>query len=106
MLSCLTRTACNAFFNDELASQGSVRTLHAVVTELDPVGRALQYPSEYLRDPGEFVEHYRRKHHLEKTASHKPSTLLDVEAGRPFELEVILGEVVRLGRKLNVPIPT
>ncbi|KIO15299.1 hypothetical protein M407DRAFT_213880 [Tulasnella calospora MUT 4182] len=106
MLSCLTRTPCNAFFNDPVACQSSVHTLQTIVEELIAVGRALEYPPEYLRDPAAFVEHYRLKHHLEETAGIKPSTLLDVEAGRPFELEVILGEVVRLGKKLDIPIPT
>ncbi|KAG8925395.1 hypothetical protein FRC00_004021, partial [Tulasnella sp. 408] len=83
----------------------SVDVLLTIVKELIALGQALGYPSEYLQEPTEFVEHY-RKHHLEETTAHKASTLLDIEAGRPFELEVILGEVVRLGKKSNVPIPT
>ncbi|KAG8890618.1 hypothetical protein FRB98_007173 [Tulasnella sp. 332] len=35
----------------------------------------------------------------------KPSSLVDIEAGRPFELEVIFGEVVRLGQRHNVSTP-
>ncbi|KAG9018841.1 hypothetical protein FRB90_009128 [Tulasnella sp. 427] len=105
MLSCLTRTPCCAFFNDDTACQGSVQLLRTIATELVNVGRALGYPSEYLTEPVDFVEHY-RKHHLEDTSGHKPSTLLDVEAGKPFELEVILGEVVRLAKTVNVPVPT
>ncbi|KAG8927192.1 hypothetical protein FRC00_002226 [Tulasnella sp. 408] len=83
----------------------SVDVLLTIVKELIALGQALGYPSEYLQEPAAFVEHY-RKHHLEETTAHKASTLLDIEAGRPFELEGILGEVVRLGRKSDVPIPT
>ncbi|KAG8948118.1 hypothetical protein FRC04_010030 [Tulasnella sp. 424] len=105
MLSCLTRTPAYTFFTDKLAAQGAASTLHTIVTELVTIGKALGHPSEYLTDPTQFVEHY-QKHHLEETTAHKSSALLDVEAGKPFELEVILGEVVRQGKKLNVPIPT
>lgn len=34
---------------------------------------------------------------------HKTSMLQDVEAGRPLELESIVGAVVELGDKLGVP---
>ncbi|KAG9045226.1 hypothetical protein FS837_006787 [Tulasnella sp. UAMH 9824] len=106
MLSCLTRLPFKAFYNDPLASQGAIPTLQIIVAELNAVGRALGHPSEYLRDPVEFVEHQRRLQHPREKTSHKSSALLDVEAGRPFELEVILGEVVRLGEKFGVHIPT
>ncbi|KIO32798.1 hypothetical protein M407DRAFT_18263 [Tulasnella calospora MUT 4182] len=106
MLSCLTRVPFHAFFNDQLASQSVAHMLQTIVTELNAVGRALGHPPAYLRDPAEFVEHHQRQRHFEGTTGHKSSALLDVEAGRPFELEVILGEVVRLGRVSNVPVPT
>lgn len=105
LLSCLTRTPCYTFFRDPLSCQSSVDTVKTIAEELVAVGRALGHPSEYLTDPVAFVEYY-RKHHLEETTAHKASTLLDVEAGRPFELEVILGEIVRSGKELDVPIPT
>ncbi|KAG8908583.1 hypothetical protein FRC01_007328, partial [Tulasnella sp. 417] len=92
MLSCLTRTPCDVFFRDQVACQSSVKVLLTIAAELDAIARALDYPDEYLWEPTVFVEHY-RKHHLEDTSGHKASTLLDLEAGRPFELEVILGEV-------------
>jgi ketopantoate reductase len=31
--------------------------------------------------------------------------LLDAEKGRPMEVEVILGEVVRMAREKRVPVP-
>lgn len=39
------------------------------------------------------------------TSTERPSILVDVESQRPMEVEVLVGELVRIGRKLNVPIP-
>lgn len=38
--------------------------------------------------------------------SHKPSMLQDFEAGRPIELDAIVGAVIELARLRNVPVPT
>tara|TARA_B100001013_G_scaffold325323_1_gene237291 strand:- start:295 stop:564 length:270 start_codon:yes stop_codon:yes gene_type:complete len=40
----------------------------------------------------------------EKVGEHKTSMLLDVEAGRSLELESIVGAVIELGEKMNVPM--
>jgi 2-dehydropantoate 2-reductase len=40
-----------------------------------------------------------------KMPPYKPSMLLDFEAGRPMETEAILGNAVRCGQSLGVPIP-
>ena len=41
----------------------------------------------------------------EKVGAHKTSMLQDVEAGRPMELEAIVGAVVELGERLGVAMP-
>jgi 2-dehydropantoate 2-reductase len=41
----------------------------------------------------------------EKVGAHKTSMLQDFEAGRPMELESIVGSVVELGERLAVPTP-
>jgi 2-dehydropantoate 2-reductase len=41
----------------------------------------------------------------EKVGHHKTSMLQDVEAGRPMELESVMGAVVELGGKLGIPVP-
>ena len=41
----------------------------------------------------------------EKVGEHKTSMLQDLEAGRPLELEAIVGAVVELGERLDVPMP-
>ena len=41
----------------------------------------------------------------EKVGEHKTSMLQDLEAGRPMELEAIVGAVVELGERMGVPTP-
>ncbi len=41
----------------------------------------------------------------EKVGAHKTSMLQDVEAGRPMEIEALVGAVVELGRLTNTPTP-
>ena len=41
----------------------------------------------------------------EKVGAHKTSMLQDLEAGRPLELDAIVGAVVELGDRLGVPMP-
>jgi 2-dehydropantoate 2-reductase len=41
----------------------------------------------------------------EKVGEHKTSMLQDLEAGRPLELEAVVGAVVELGEHLGVPMP-
>ncbi|HXP68846.1 MAG TPA: 2-dehydropantoate 2-reductase [Candidatus Dormibacteraeota bacterium] len=41
----------------------------------------------------------------EKVGEHKTSMLQDLEAGRPIELEAVVGAVVELGERLDVPMP-
>ena len=40
-----------------------------------------------------------------KPSDFKPSMLVDLEANRPIEVEVILGEVVRKAAEVSVPVP-
>ena len=41
----------------------------------------------------------------EKVGAHKTSMLQDVEAGRPIEIEALVGAVVELGRLTETPTP-
>lgn len=41
----------------------------------------------------------------EKVGAHTTSMLQDFEAGRPMELEAIVGAVVELADRLGVPVP-
>jgi 2-dehydropantoate 2-reductase len=40
-----------------------------------------------------------------KVGEHKTSMLQDLEAGRPLELEAVVGAVLELGERLGVPMP-
>jgi 2-dehydropantoate 2-reductase len=40
----------------------------------------------------------------EKVGQHKTSMLQDLEAGRPLELEAVVGAVVELGERMNLPM--
>lgn len=40
----------------------------------------------------------------ERVGEHKTSMLQDLEAGRPLELEAVVGAVIELGERLNVPM--
>jgi 2-dehydropantoate 2-reductase len=41
----------------------------------------------------------------EKVGAHKTSMLQDLEAGRPLELEAVVGAILELGDRLGVPMP-
>ena len=40
-----------------------------------------------------------------KVGAHRTSMLQDLEAGRPMELESVVGVVIELGKKLGLPMP-
>jgi 2-dehydropantoate 2-reductase len=40
-----------------------------------------------------------------KVGEHKTSMLQDVEAGRPMELDGVVGAVIELGDRLGIPMP-
>ena len=41
----------------------------------------------------------------EKVGKHKTSTLQDVEAGRPLELNALMGAIIEVGQMLKIPTP-
>jgi 2-dehydropantoate 2-reductase len=43
--------------------------------------------------------------HIVPDSVHRPSMLLDAENGRPIEVEVIVGEVVRMAKAKGVSVP-
>jgi 2-dehydropantoate 2-reductase len=46
-----------------------------------------------------------RRAGAEKVGEHKTSMLQDLEAGRPMELEALVGAVVELGERVGLPMP-
>jgi 2-dehydropantoate 2-reductase len=41
-----------------------------------------------------------------EVGSHKPSTLVDLERGRPMEIDALLGAVIEIGHLTGLPMPT
>jgi len=69
----------------------------AIMREADQVAQKLGI------DIGVSIE--QRLEGAEKVGHHKTSMLQDVEAGRPMELEAIVGAVVELGNKMGLSLP-
>ncbi|KAJ8092746.1 hypothetical protein PM082_007075 [Marasmius tenuissimus] len=91
-----------------LVEQYTIPTIEAILQELIDLGRALGFPD---REEGLPTSHIRttientRSLHMSPQSVHKPSMLLDAQNGQPIEVEVIFGEVVRMARERNIPVP-
>ena len=71
-------------------------------------GRALGYPDTPDGLPSSAVENTierTEKLHRDPNNAHKPSMMLDMEQKRPIEVEVILGEAVRMAKARGVEMP-
>jgi 2-dehydropantoate 2-reductase len=69
----------------------------AIMIEADTVARKLGI------EMGISVE--QRLEGAEKVGQHKTSMLQDIEAGKPTELEAIVGAMIELGNKLGLELP-
>ncbi len=74
------------------------RLVRDVMTETEAVARKLGIELPITID--------QRIVGAEKVGAHKTSMLQDFEAGRPMELEAVVGAVVELGERLGVNMPT
>src|SRR6266540_516082 len=82
----------------EIVQCPETRALAAeIMTEAESVAKRLGV------DIGVSIE--QRIEGAEKVGNHKTSMLQDVEAGRPLELEAIVGAVVELGGKMGLSLP-
>ncbi|KZT00188.1 uncharacterized protein LAESUDRAFT_688458 [Laetiporus sulphureus 93-53] len=88
----------------------AIPLLYDAMSEVYALGMVLFPPSE-SGPPGLDPDIVRKtlvntsRLHARPEANHRASTLVDVENGRPTEVEVILGELVRMGRREGVPMP-
>lgn len=74
--------------------------------EVVAVGRGLGFSeSDFPSTAAEDTAAWNRMAFTDPNSKHQPSTVLDIEAGKPFEVEVIVGEVVRAGKRLSIRIP-
>ncbi|KAJ3995688.1 ketopantoate reductase PanE/ApbA-domain-containing protein [Lentinula boryana] len=79
-----------------------------ILNECICLGRAMGFPDSEDGLPSSIVESSMKtseKNYSGPESNHNPSTLLDIEKGAPFEVEVIWGETVRLAKERNVEVP-
>lgn len=86
----------------------TIPQLEAILDELMVLGRALGYPDSPDALPaslGKTILENTAAIHRKADSTHKPSMMLDMERGQPMEVEVILGEVVRMAKEVGVEVP-
>jgi 2-dehydropantoate 2-reductase len=82
----------------EIAGQPETRAVaRAIMEEADRVARALGVQLE--------ISVEQRLAGAEQVGAHKTSMLQDVESGRPLEIEALVGAVVELAGRLDIPVP-
>ncbi|KAI0075929.1 6-phosphogluconate dehydrogenase C-terminal domain-like protein [Panus rudis PR-1116 ss-1] len=91
-------------------AENTLPWLYDAFVEVAAVGNALYPPGEdgkplFSDENGLSILQISAAMSNKPNSSEKLSILVDVEAGRPMEVEVLVGEVVRAGRRLGVPIP-
>ena len=92
-LSALTRATLAAMARDP----GVCDLVRSIMTEVEAVATRLGMDLPISID--------QRIAGAEKVGEHKTSMLQDLEAGRPMELEPVVGAVVELGEKLGIAMP-
>jgi 2-dehydropantoate 2-reductase len=92
-VSALTRATLSEFLGDE----GCRDLIRRLMLEVEAVGRA------YGLHPDIGVD--RRLEGAARVGNHRTSMLQDVEAGRPLEVEALIGSVIEMGRRRDVPTP-
>ena len=83
---------------DLATDSGTRRVIHAMMTEAQRVGEALGVSFA--------VSIEERMDMAAKVGAHRTSMLQDVEAGRPTELEALLGVVIELGKLVKQETPS
>jgi 2-dehydropantoate 2-reductase len=92
-ISALTGGTLEQLVRDE----ETARLVRQIMTETEAVARRLGIELPISID--------QRMAGAEKVGAHKTSMLQDYEAGRPLELEAVVGAVVELGERLGVEMP-
>jgi 2-dehydropantoate 2-reductase len=92
-VSALTRSTLAQMLRDA----GVAEVIRRIMQEVETVSRKLG-----MELP---VSIEQRMAGAEKVGEHKTSMLQDLEAGRPMELEALVGSMVELGERVGVPMP-
>ena len=92
-VSALTRATLSDFLSEDRCRD----LIHQLMLEVESVGSA------YGLHPDISVE--RRLEGAARVGQHRTSMLQDVEAGRPLEVEALVGSVVEMAHRKRVPTP-
>ena len=98
----------NVAFNPISALTGATLAEMARHPEVSQVVRALMRETEAVAARLDIelpISIEQRMAGAEKVGAHKTSMLQDLEAGRPMEIDAVVGAVVELGEKLDVAMP-
>lgn len=93
-ISALTRTTLGRM----LGSDGGRRLVRTLMEEAEAVARSLDVQLPVTID--------KRIEGAAAVGEHKTSMLHDLEAGRPLEVDALLGAVIELSRDHDVPVPS
>ncbi|PPQ77927.1 hypothetical protein CVT25_015402 [Psilocybe cyanescens] len=91
-----------------LISSYTIPVIRGMLDELVILGRALGYPDTEDGLPSSLVHKVLdgvREVHAKADCTHVPSMLLDAQKGQPIEVEVIVGEVIRMAKANRVDTP-
>ncbi|PPR00951.1 hypothetical protein CVT24_000258 [Panaeolus cyanescens] len=94
----------------ELIETYTIPLIKGIFEELITLARALGFPDApgnegISADTGTRILEGTKALHLRADSTHVPSMLLDLQKGLPIEVEVIVGEVVRMAKEVNVEVP-
>ena len=78
---------------------------HSILLELQAVGRAMGFDEAALPPSALDNLKWTRILHQNPEQTFRASILIDIEKGRPMELEVVVGEVIKAANELKVDIP-
>jgi 2-dehydropantoate 2-reductase len=92
-VSALTRATLSELLGDE----GGRDLIRRLMLEVEAVGRAYDLHPDISVD--------RRLEGAARVGKHRTSMLQDFEAGRPLEVEALVGSVIEMGRRRDVPTP-
>jgi 2-dehydropantoate 2-reductase len=92
-VSALTRATLSELMDDEISRD----LLRRLMLEVEAVGQAYGLQGDLSVD--------RRLAGAARVGEHRTSMLQDAEAGRPLEIEALVGSVLEMARRRNVPTP-
>jgi len=104
--STLIRYPMPAFFREQAAAEVAMPQLQAIMQEILAVGRAIGFDESAL--PSSAIEQTYESTaalHRAPDSSHRASMLLDLEQGKPMEIEVVLGVLVQKAKEHQVDVP-